>query len=164
MVDASQFENYDEHGNYVGAFSVEKPFGPHVRKCVCDRCHKAFLAESRIWQEESARREAAMTPEQKESRKRIANRILDEILANPKPKPTPNPAQNLKVGDRVTVHGNSMSNGRVGTVVELPGPSKKYNGADAQRIEILLDATADYEWATIWSDNSQYGWLERTNA
>jgi hypothetical protein len=42
----------------------------------------------------------------------------------------------------------------------MPGPSKKYGGRPAERIEILLDATADYEWETMWTDNGQWGWLE----
>ena len=149
-------ENYLD-GEYVGAFTMDKPFGPHVRKCVCDRCYEEFLAKSKQKCEEY---KAKFTPEQDQAYQEFILSLLNDLESNPLPAPIPNPAIGLKVGDRVTVHGNHMTEGRIGTVIELPGPSVKYGGMDAQRTEVLLDATADDEWETIWSDNRQYGWLE----
>lgn len=155
---SNNFENY-LNGQYVGAFSEEKPFGPHVRRCVCDRCHAAFLAESKLRNEEYKLKEAALTPEQLEYRNEMVKEILDQLSREPRIEPTPNPAV-VKVGDRVRICGNSLNKGRIGTVIEMPGPSTKYGGADAQRIEVLLDATIDDEWDTMWTDNGRYGWLE----
>ena len=153
-----QHENYLD-GRYVGAFTTEKPFGPHVSKCVCTRCWATFLEESKKRKDEWAANERALTNEQIANRERIIDDILKKLKNEPPTQKTPNPSK-IKVGDRVTVHGNHMTEGRVGTVIEMPGPSNKYGGENAQRIEVLLDATSEYEWETIWSDNGRYGWLE----
>jgi len=154
----SGLENYLD-GEYVGAFSLEKPFGPHVRKCVCESCHAAFIAQSKLHREEYEAFEATLTPAQLENRSKMASEILDRIMREPRIEPTPNPAA-VKVGDRVVICGNSSNKGRIGTVIEMPGPSVKYGGYDAQRIEVLLDATIDEEWDTMWTNNGRYGWLE----
>lgn len=155
---ASQMQNHLE-GMYVGAFTVEKPFGPHVRKCVCDTCHAAFLAESKVKQAEYEAKQAELTQEQRDEQEAFIMELIAEIRSNPKPEPTPNPAK-VKVGDRIIYKSRGTNFNRIGTVVEMPGPSTKYGGVDAQRIEVLLHATADDEWETVWTDNNQYGWLE----
>jgi hypothetical protein len=162
MINTSQYENYLE-GEYVGAFSEEKPFGPHVRKCVCKPCHREFLDKCAITKAAYEAERALIDPTVLAERDRqeidFVNEVLARLESNPTPKPVPAPAI-VKVGDRVLICGNSMNEGRIGTVVEMPGPSKKYGGHDAQRIEVLLDATIDYEWETMWTDNNQWGWLE----
>lgn len=156
----NQHENYLD-GQYVGAFTVEKPFGPHVRKCVCDRCRAAFNIEFEKSMEESRKRQETLTPEQRANRKRIVDEVIAYIRNNPAPKPVPKPAS-VRIGDRVVFRGSSINDGRIGTVVEMPGPSNKYGGRPAERIEVLLDATCDEEWETVWTDNNQYSWLELT--
>jgi hypothetical protein len=161
MSDMKLFENYLK-GEYVGAFSEEKPFGPHVRKCVCPPCHAVFLADLAKRQENHKAANAKLTPEQLKNRKKLASEILARVINNPKPSRKVAPAK-VTVGSRVIVRTKdevSLNEGRIGTVVEMPGPSKKYGGRPAERIEILLDATADYEWETMWTDNGQWGWLE----
>jgi hypothetical protein len=45
----------------------------------------------------------------------------------------------IPAGKWIRFHGRSMNQGRVGVIVEAPGPSKKYDGRDAERYEIWLD-------------------------
>jgi hypothetical protein len=162
MTSTGPKENYLD-GEYVGAFTIEQPFGPHVRKCVCGSCHKAFLAKfaasDAAYKAERANLDPAVLAERDRQDMELINEILAKLDAAPTPKFVATPAK-VEVGSRVIVRGSSLNEGRIGTVVEMPGPSKKYGGADAQRIEVLLDATADYEWETMWTDNGQWGWLE----
>jgi hypothetical protein len=159
MVDVTNFQGNYLDGQYVGAFSEVKPFGPHVRKCVCMPCHKAYLAASKARMDAIKR---SLTPEQWAERDAEVLAII-ESLKNEEPKTRkPAPAK-VEVGTRVVVrsqNGVSLNEGRIGTVVEMPGPSTKYNGQNAQRIEVLLDSTVDYEFETMWTDNNQWGWLE----
>ena len=166
MVDVTKFEGNYLNGQYVGVFSEEKPFGPHVRKCVCKPCHATFLAEHKAWKEQCAAEDAKLDPavlaEREAAQMKMVDEILAEIKKNPTPKRTPSPAK-VEVGSRVVIRtqgGVSMNEGRIGTVVEMPGPSVKYDGRNAERIEVFLESTVDHEEETMWTDNNQWGWLE----
>lgn len=83
-------------------------------------------------------------------------RTLTSLISEPEIKKQ----DSLQVGDTVRVHyssGGHLREGRIGTVIELPGPSEKYEGRPAERIEVRLHATIDDKEEIIWSDNDQYG-------
>lgn len=138
-------------------------FGPHVRRCVCDRCHSEFILRSKQLQVEWAAQEAALTPEQRANRDRFVSEVLAEVLADEKirpPKVLP-PGDAVCVGDRVRFLslGHSSNDGRIGRVMGVPG--QWYEERRAERFEILLDATADDEAETIWTSNDQYSCVKR---
>lgn len=136
-------------------------YGPHVRRCVCPICHTIFLHQHRAWQIEHDAYLQSLTPEQLAQRDALADEILAQVLAEPK---TPHRTQSavVQVGTRVRYHSESASprEQRCGVVVEMPGPSDLYGGRPAERIRVLLDATADWEAETVWTDNTHWSWLE----
>lgn len=67
------------------------------------------------------------------------------------------PIKPLEVGERVKYMGSgSLKSGQIGTIIEVPGPSNKYDGRPAERYEVVLESGE-----TIFSSDSHWDRLVR---